>query len=249
MLDLAGLKHGFGNIDFREKRIGVYKVLAPFFYEDGDMYDIFIEELPRSNTIRISDYGLTLMKLSYSFDIDTEHKQEVLETLVMQNRAQIDDGLIYLDVQPHQLGVGINQFAQVISKVTNMNIISRELQKSIFPELLRTFMTECFKDFDITEGYTPTSDKHLTVDYKISGPRPIFLYGVNENTKASKVVISCLTFKNQAVPFRSLVVYEDMDKLSRFNRAQLTNVAQKQYFSLDGFREQGLGYIKEELSA
>lgn len=249
MLDLASLKQAFGNIDFREKRIGVYKVLVPFFYEDGDMYDIFIEEIPERNTIRISDYGLTLMKLSYSFDIDTEHKQEVLETIIMQNRAQFDNGLIYLDVLPHQFGVGVNQFAQVISKVTNMDIISRELQKSMFPEMLHTFVTGFLKEFEIEENYTPTSDKHLTVDYKISGPRPIFLYGVNENTKASKVVISCLNFKNQAVPFRSLIVYEDMDKLSRFNRAQLTNIAQKQYFSLDGFREQGISYIKDELSA
>jgi len=249
VLDLEYLRQSFGNFDFREKRIGLYKVLVPFFYEDGDMYDVFVEELPGENTIRISDYGLTLMKLSYGFDIDTEHKQEVLETIVMQNRAKIDNGLIYLDVLPQQFSVGVNQFAQVISKVTSMDIISRELQKSMFPEMLHTFVTEYLKDFDITKDFAPTSDKHLTVDYKISGPRPIFLYGVNENTKASKVVISCLTFKNQAVPFRSLVVYEDMDKLSRFNRAQLTNVAQKQYFSLDGFREQGLGYIKEELSA
>lgn len=248
MLDLEGLQHMAGNVAFREKRLGVYKVLAPFFYEDGDMYDIFIEELG-TGKIRISDYGLTLMKLSYGFDIDTEHKQEVLDTIVMQNRAQIDNGLIYLDILPHQFGAGMNQFAQVISKVTNMDIISRELQKSMFPEMLRTFVGECLKDFDVTENYTPTSDKHLIVDYKISAPRPIFLYGVNENTKASKVVISCLTFKNQAVPFRSLVVHEDMDKLSRFNRAQLTNVVQKQYFSLDGFREQGIGYLKDELSA
>lgn len=249
MLDLDSLKKTFSNFEFREKRLGLYKVLVPFFYEDGDMYDIFVEELPGESTIRISDHGLTLMKLSYSFEIDTEHKQEVLESIVMQNRAKIDNGLIYLDILPHQFGVAICQFAQVISKVTNMDIIGRELQKSMFPEMLQAFVRENLKDFDITEGFAPTSDKHLTVDYMISGSRPIFLYGVNENTKASKVVISCLTFKNQAVPFRSLVVYEDMDKLSRFNRAQLTNVAQKQYFSLDGFREQGISYIKDELSA
>lgn len=249
MLDLDGLRRQFPNMDFREKQIGLYKVLVPFFYEDGDMYDIFIEELPGTAQIRISDYGLTLMKLSYSFEIDTAHKKEVLETIIEQNRTQIDNGLIYLDVLPHQLGVGVNQFAQVIAKVTNMDIIGRELQKSMFPELLRRFISDCLTDFDVVEEYAPTADKHLVVDYKISAPRPIFLYGVSENAKASKVVISCLTFKNQAIPFRSLVVYEDMDKLSRFNRVQLTNVAQKQYFSLDGFREQGLSYIKDELSA
>jgi len=249
MLDLDGLKKQFGNMDFREKRVGVYKVLVPFFYEDGDMYDIFIEELSGTNTIRISDYGLTLMKLSYSFEIDTEHKKEVLNTIIMQNRVQIDNGLIYLDVRPHQFSVGVNQFAQVISKVTNMDIIGRELQKSMFPAMLRSFVSEFLSGFDVEENYAPTSDKHLIVDYKISGPRPIFLYGVNENAKASKVVISCLTFKNQAIPFRSLVVHEDMDKLSRFNRAQLTNVVQKQYYNLEGFREQGVSYIKDELSA
>lgn len=248
MLDLESLKQIAGTVNFREKRVGVYKVLAPFFYEDGDMYDIFIEELGQGR-IRISDYGLTLMKLSYGFDIDTEHKQEVLETIILQNRVQIDNGLIYLDIFPHQFAAGINQFAQVISKVTNMDIIGRELQKSMFPEMLHTFVTEFLKDFDVTENYTPTSDGQLTVDYKIAAPRPIFLYGVGENAKASKVVISCLTFKNQKVPFRSLIVYEDMDRLSRFNRAQLTNVVEKQYYTLDGFREQGIDYIRDEISA
>lgn len=249
MLDINGLRQAFGQFDFREKRIGVYKVLAPFFYEDGDMYDIFVEELPGESKLRISDYGLTLMKLSYTFDIDTGHKQEVLDTIVLQNRVQIDNGLIYLDVLPHQLDVGVNQFAQVIAKVSNMDIIGREMQRSLFPELLREFVSERLKGFNVEEGYAPTNDKHLTVDYKIPGRRPIFLYGVNENTKAARVVISCLTFKNQAIPFRSLIVYEDMDKLSRFNRVQLTNVAQKQYFSLEGFQEQGLSYIHDELSA
>lgn len=111
------------------------------------------------------------------------------------------------------------------------------------------YFRHTLKDFNVTESYTPTSDKELTVDYKIDGPWPIFLYDVNENTKPAKVVISCLSFKTQAIPFHSLVVHEDMDGLTRFNRAQLTNVVQKQYFSLNGFQEQRLSYIKVELSA
>ncbi|MCI9544593.1 DUF1828 domain-containing protein [Acutalibacter muris] len=249
MLDLASLKLTFTNVDFREKRPGIYKVLVPFFYEDGDMFDIFVEELSGNKSIRISDYGLTLMKLSYGFDIDSEHKKDVLETIVTQNRANLHDGMIYLDVLPQQFSVAISQFAQIISKVSNMDIMSREVQRSLFPENLRSFIMDALKDFNVTESYTPTSDKELVVDYKIDGPKPIFLYGVNENTKAAKVVISCLSFKTQAIPFHSLVVHEDMDGLTRFNRAQLTNVVQKQYFSLDGFQEQGLSYIKDELSA
>ena len=249
MLDLNILKNECHYFDYREKRIGLFKVLVPFFYEDGDMYDIFVEELPGKNMLRISDYGLTIMKLSYGFDIDTEHKQDVLNTIIMQNRAKIDDGIIFLDVLPRQLKLGINQFAQVISKVTNLDIISRELQKSMFPEMLHAFITQYLNDFKVTENFMPTSDRSLTVDYMIPARRPLFIYGVNENTKAAKVVISCLSFKTQNIPYRSLIIYEDMDKLSRFNRSQLTNIAQKQYFSLDGFKEQGVSYIKDEISA
>jgi len=40
-----------------------------------------------------------------------------------------------------------------------------------------------------------------------------------------------------------------MDKLSKFNRTQITNVADKQFYYLNGFRELGLAYIASEISA
>lgn len=121
MIDLSGLKAQFNNIDFREKRTGLYKVILPFFYEDGDMYDIFIEESPINNSlIRLSDYGLTLMKLSYNFDIDTENKQEVLNSIIIKNRCNIDAGDIFLDIRPDQFNAAMYQFIQTISKVSNL---------------------------------------------------------------------------------------------------------------------------------
>ena len=239
MLDLEELKRGFQNIDFREKRVGLYKVLVPFFHEDGDMYDIFVEETSDKSQLRVSDHGLTLMRLSYSFDVNTEKKKDILESIILQNHTQMDDGMIYLDVAPHQ-------FQPAISKLA---IIKREVQRSMFPEMLCAFVRERLKIFDIAENFAPTDDDQLIVDFKIAAPRPIFLYGVSENLKASKTLISCLRFKEQGIPFRSMVVHENMDQLSPFYRAQLTNVVQKQFFSLDGFYAQGLQYIKDELSA
>ena len=108
MLQLNDLCQRFGRIDFREKRPGLYKVLVPFFHEDGDMYDIFVEEVPgNSEKLRISDYGLTLMKLSYTFDIDTENKQQVLESIIRQNRCDLDNGSIFLVIAPNQFEAGL----------------------------------------------------------------------------------------------------------------------------------------------
>jgi hypothetical protein len=248
MLNLNTIKPDIGRIEFREKRLGIYKVIAPFFHEDGDMYDIFIEELP-DKKIKISDYGLTLMKLSYTFDIQTENKLNILEGIISQNRAKLVDGCITLEISQHQFPVGLNQFAQLISKVSNMDIMSREVAQSLFYDYLREFIYDALKAYDIAENYIPTSDKELIVDYKINAQRPIFVFGVNENTKASKVIISCLNYRDQNVPYKSLIIHEDIDKLNKFNRAQITNVSDKQFATLDGFRKGGFSYIANEISA
>jgi len=257
MLNLQGLESlttEFKTLRFREKRLGLFKVLVPFFYEDGDMYDLFVEECPdNTSLLRISDHGLTLMKLSYNFDIDTPRKKEILESTISQNRCLFSNGMIYLDIYPQQFVTGIYQFAQVISKVNAMDMLSYDVVQSLFYEHLNTFMHESLKQYNFTKDFRPTKDNQLVVDYHIPaqaiGTKPLFIFGVNENTKASKVVISCLSFQKQKIPFRSLVIHEDFDDLSSFYRNQITNMADKQFTSLDDFRAEGIDYISRELAS
>jgi len=66
------LKAQFNNrIAFREKRPGVLQLVAPLYHEDGDMIDIYLREVKDRGTVCVSDFGMTLMRLSYSFDVDT----------------------------------------------------------------------------------------------------------------------------------------------------------------------------------
>ena len=54
------LSDGFNNhVAVREKRPGVMKLIVPIFHEDGDMVDIFLEEL-NDGRVRVSDRGLRL---------------------------------------------------------------------------------------------------------------------------------------------------------------------------------------------
>ena len=247
MLNLDALKKNFVNIDFREKRSNIYKVLLPFFHEDGDMYDVFIEE--REDRIRISDYGLTLMKLSYTFDLDTENKNDIFQSVISQNRCETTDGEIYLDVSPQQFVGGIYQFIQTITKVSTLDILSKEVIKSLFYEHLNRFVTDNFTRYNIERNFLPTKDEDLVVDYVIQGTKPLYLFGVNEDTKAAKVVINCLSFHKNRVPFRSVIVHEDFNSLTRYNRNQLTNAADKQFTTLDEFRNAGIDYFDREIAS
>lgn len=249
MLKIDDLKEKFSNMDFREKRVGLFKVIIPFFHEDGDMYDLFVEESPVNNSkVRISDYGLTLMKLSYDFSMDTENKKQILKNIVVKNRGNIDDGNIFLDVESSQLESAIYQMIQIISKVSNMDIISHEAMKSYFYEFLDEFITEKLQKFTIEKNAMPLGDADLKVDYQIGKNKPIYLFGVKDNSKASKVIITCLTAQNKRIPHRSLVINDDFDSLSGFNRKQLINTVDKQFTSLDDFKILGEDYLNREIA-
>lgn len=119
MLEMIDLKKIFGPLNLVEKRPGVYKVLVTFFHEDGDMYDIFVEECPdNAEKVRISDYGLTIMKLSCCSDIDAEDKLQAVESIVNQNHCHFDHGTISIVVDPQQCEYGIMQLIQSVYEVS-----------------------------------------------------------------------------------------------------------------------------------
>lgn len=78
------------HVTVREKRPDVFQLVAPLFHEDGDMMDVFLD-VPKNGDaipdqkIRVSDHGLTLMRLSYTFDIDTPNKEKIFHRVLAEN--------------------------------------------------------------------------------------------------------------------------------------------------------------------
>ena len=225
------------------------RLYAPFFHEDGDMLSMYIELDDNGDIVRINDFGNTLMRVSYTFDLGTDNKQNVLRNIVTSNSGILDRGEIIMETDSQRLCETIFQYSQLVAKVSNIDILQREVVRSLFYDYLDDFVQNYLAEFEVKKFYTPTKEKELLVDYCIPAARPLFLFGVNENNKASKTIISCLSFHKQQIPFRSLVVHEDYDKLSPFNRKQIMNVGDKQFFRLDDFKAEGLEYIRREVCA
>lgn len=239
----------FGNlISLEEIETNVWRLYAPFFHEDGDMFSIYIQ-VDCNGHLVLRDFGNTLMRVSYTFNIDTPKKQDILSNIVKSNYGILDDGELILETDFDKLPQSILQYSQLISKVSNIDILRRETVKSLFYEYLDEYMATNLKKYNLIKNFAPTKDKQLVVDYKIPGTRPLFVFGVNENTKASKVVISCLNFQKQKLPFRSLIIHEDFGTLSSFYRNQITNAVDKQFTSLEDFKAEGLDYIERECAS
>ena len=215
---------------FRERRPGVLQVLAPLFHEDGDMVDIFLDEpVNGSGKVRIGDHGLTLMRLSYAYDLDTENKQRIFNRILSENRIQEQDGRLYIEAEPERLYPALLQFEQ-----------------------LAEFVEEKLAGYNPRRNMMPIPDHdEYEVDYQFDiGPRPLFLFGVKDNDKARLATISCLEFQRRRIPFKGVMVHQDFESaITKKDRTRITSASDKQFPSLDDFRENGPQFFERERAA
>lgn len=68
----------------REKRSGITQLYLPVYHEDGDMIDLFIRQ-ENNRTFKLSDYGMTIMRLSYEYEIDTENKERIFNIMLTEH--------------------------------------------------------------------------------------------------------------------------------------------------------------------
>jgi hypothetical protein len=246
---LASVRENFNNrISFHKKGENVYQVLAPFFHEDGDMYDLFLDFDGAPPLIRVCDYGHTLMRLSYAYDLDTPKKEEIFNQIICDNKIENDRGNLYLDAPPGGLYAAMLRFTQVIAKITNMQLYRREVIRSMFYDDLREFITEIFPDLSPAASYLPLPERDdLEVDFCFHlSPKKLFLFGVKDNAKARLVAISCFEYMRNAIPFRSVVVHEDFEALSAKDRRIITNVVDKQFTDFADFKSNAKGFFERE---
>ena len=102
------LQAQFGtHVNLQEKRHNVQQIVAPLYHEDGDMMDIFIDvpkdaDLTGAQRVRLSDHGLTLMRLSYQFDLDTPNKEKIYQRILLENGVADEDGALFMRPRPNR---------------------------------------------------------------------------------------------------------------------------------------------------
>ena len=95
-------------LDVYERRNGVFQLIVPILHEDGDMVEIYVQDSPAGDgTIRLCDYGLTLMRLSYTFDPSTPARRRILDSILVNNGVNKEGGNLFLDSSRERLGESI----------------------------------------------------------------------------------------------------------------------------------------------
>lgn len=230
-------RNGF---DVYERRPGKHQLIVPILHEDGDMVDIYLQDSPKGeHYVRICDFGMALMRLSYAYEINSQARERIFNSILINNGVCNEGGNLYLDVAPGRLYEGILQFAGCVQKVCNMRYWSREIVRSAFYDDLRNYATTELEPFHPKPDVHPLpSYEMISVDWSLThNDRSFYLFGIGSRDKAKNVAISLLEFQKANLPFISLVVHEDMEELGRRERQYLTKNADTQYPTLEDFQE------------
>lgn len=119
--------------DLCERRPGKQQLILPVLHEDGDMVEIYLQDSPKGERyVRICDHGVTLMRLSYTYEISTPTRQRIFDSILVNNGVGNEEGNLYLDAPVDRLTEGIFRFAGCAQKVCNMRYWSREIIRSAF---------------------------------------------------------------------------------------------------------------------
>ena len=244
----ASLGHAMsGELYLYERRSGIHQLMIPIMHEDGDMVDIYIQDSPEGEGYaRVCDFGMTLMRLSYTFEISTATRERILDSILINNGVQQREGNLYLDAPVSLLYESILQFAGCVQKVCNMRYWKRETVRSAFYDDLGDYVTTEMERFSPIPNHTPVEhDAIFSVDWFLGhNSRNFYVFGVRGDDKAKNVAINLLVFQNAELPFISLVVHEDMEELGKRASLYLTKNADIQYPALDDFREKAIDDIR-----
>jgi len=236
-----------GKMLFKQKRQNLYQVLLPVYYEDGDMIDIFVEPVSgEDGFIRLIDCGTTLMKLSYTYEINTPSKEKIFNRILTQSGINEESGNLYLESDPDQLFHSLMQFTGCQQKIINMKMWERETIRSLFFQELEEFIDNELVEYNPEKNISPLPDYPVVeADYRFEYNGKIFyLFGVSNKDKAKNSAIALLEFQKADLKYIGIVVHEAIDSLPKKDQMYLTQNADKQFISIEDFRSYGNKFIK-----
>jgi hypothetical protein len=236
-----------GRVAIRQKRPGIYQLLLPIYHEDGDMIDLFITAVGE-NRFALCDYGLTLQRLAYSYDIDTENKETILQKIIAENSLTEQEGNICLETKPETLYSDIMHITQAYAKIGSMRYFKREVVENLFFEMLDDYIFDELKEFKPQKKVViiPGRDD-LEADYSFHpNGKPVYLFGVKDVAKARLATLSYQAYLLQHIKYHGWVVTENFEALPKKDKLRLTNVCDKQFTSLDEFKMNARQFLEKE---
>jgi hypothetical protein len=235
-----------GEVSLHLRKDGRISISTPFRFPDGDALLMIAEPTPTGG-VRLSDFGHTLMHLSYSMDVDDlmkpGNRNDLFNKILADHGVGFKRGAIYVETVVTEIGQAVFNLSQALSQVFDISFLSRTRVSYTFYEDLEKAIFDLAPRASIHKDYIVEDRKNAAdypIDYRIDFPgatEPLFLFGVPTNEKAKLATLIIQHWHSEEIAFVSFVVYQDQTKISRPDVARLSNVGDQSIASLDAISD------------
>ena len=217
----------------------LWRVDTPWTFPDGDGYSIYISPSPIGG-LRVSDQGITLMRMSYENDISKLRdgtRGRLLAQVLADAGLYEDNGEFFLDTTVQDLGATVLRLGQALTRVHDLTFLNRARVENTFYEDLREKLHLLVGKERLVEQYVvPGIDKgdDYRVDYYITDSQlPMYLFGVPNKDKARLSTIILQHLNRFSLRFDSMIIFKNAADIPTTDLGRLMNAANDMIYSLD----------------
>jgi len=226
-------------IKVKPKNDNLLRVETPFYFSDGDPYQIYIKEMP-GGIMRLTDMGHTLMHLSYDNDVDKFRegtRGALFNQITSENFVNEDKGEFFIDTDSENLVTAIFRIGQALTKITDLTFLNRARAESTFYEDLNERLFKIVASEKIQKNYVYTGMNNgadYPIDYFIEGKyAPLYVFGIPNKDKARLTTIVLEHLLRATTNFDSLLIFANQENIPRPDLARLSNTGGEMIASLD----------------
>ncbi len=226
-------------VKLRTKNSKLLAIETPFFFADGDPYQIYIKEMP-GGQIRLTDMGHTMMHLSYDNDVDKFRegtRGNIFSQIKSETLVDEENGEFYIDTPIESLGFNIFRLGQALTKINDLTFLNRARAESTFYEDLQEQLKKIVSEEKIKKDYyynEMENSRDYPIDYRIEGKHsPLFLFGIPNKDKARLTTIILERLLRANADFDSILIFSDQGTMPKQDLARLSNAGGEMIASLD----------------
>jgi hypothetical protein len=235
--DLCQLLCAEIHLNDRNKKLII--VETPFFFPDGDPYQIYLKEMP-NGIIRLTDMGHTMMHLSYENEVDKFRegtRGKIFNQILSEFSINEENGEFFIETDIDSLVTNIFHLGQALTKINDLTFLNRARVESTFYEDLKESLYKVVPEQMIKKDfiYEPMENaKDYPIDYFIEGKyNPLYVFGIPNKDKARLTTIILERLLRAEVVFDSLLIFSDQTLIPRPDLARLSNTGGEMIASLD----------------
>ncbi len=247
MLDASNIEKDFKRkvceqLEVVAEGINRYLIITPMAFDDGDALPIVLKK--EDERWILSDEGHTFMQLSYEFDdldLTAGGRGDLITKALNAFNVSNRNGELILPITDERYGDHLYGFVQTLLKVDDVRYLSRERVRSTFYEDFLEVMSELvpaerrtFKWHD--ERRDP--DAKYEVDCRVNGAKvPLFIFALPNDDRVNIATISLLNFEKWGMPYQSLGIFEEQEKINPKTLARFGDVCGKTFSNLPAVKE------------